>query len=87
MTNDKYIDDEKEKNLDEARHLKKLTVDDAQDEQDFRIEDEVTEDSAEQIEAKQYPRDQCEYDAKYLNNLKMHTLAQHEGFKSSCDQS
>ena len=26
---DKYIDDEKEKNLDEARHLKKLTVDDA----------------------------------------------------------
>ena len=43
---------------------------------------EVTEDSAEQIEAKQYPWD----DAKYINNLKTHTLAQHEGVKSSCDQ-
>ena len=29
-----------------------------------------------------YACDGCEYDAKYLNNLKKHNLAQHEGFKS-----
>ena len=51
--------------LDMARHLQKHTVDDGLDEQDFRIEDEVTEDSAEQIEAKQYPCDECEYNVKY----------------------
>ena len=30
----------------------------------FEIEDEVTEDSVEQIEAKQFPCGECEYDAK-----------------------
>ena len=34
------IDNENVKNLDKARHLKRLTVDDVQDEQDFIIEDE-----------------------------------------------
>ena len=37
---------------------------DVKDEQAFRIEDEVTEDSGEQIEVKQYPCDECEY---YVN--------------------
>ena len=31
----------KMRNSDKAKHLKKLTVDDVQDEQDFGIEDEV----------------------------------------------
>ena len=56
------------------------------DEQDFRIEDAFNLDSGEQIKAKQYPCDECDYDAKYLNNLKRHKLAWHEGVKSSCDQ-
>ena len=30
----------------------------------FEIKDEVTEDSVEQIEAKQFPCDGCEYDAQ-----------------------
>ena len=36
----------------QVKHLKKLTVDKVKDEQNFRIEDEVTEDSAKQIEVK-----------------------------------
>ena len=36
----------------------------------FEIEDEVTEDSVEQIEAKQFPCDECEYDAKKLTTWK-----------------
>ena len=40
----------------------------------FEIEDEVTEDSVEQIEAKQFPCDECEYDAKKNNKLKGHKL-------------
>ena len=48
------------KSLDKDRHLRKLTVDDVQYEQDFGIEDEVTLDSAEQIEAKQNPCDECD---------------------------
>ena len=44
--------------------LEKLTVDDVQDEQDFRLEDEVTEDSTEQIEPKQFPCEEGEYYAK-----------------------
>ena len=54
----------------------KLTVDDVLDEQYFRLEDEVSEDITEQIEAKQCP---CEYYVKYVNNLKGYKLAQHEG--------
>ena len=42
----------------------KLTVDDVLDEQDFRLEDEVTEDSTEQIEPKQFPCEEGEYYAK-----------------------
>ena len=38
-----------------------------EDKQDFRIEDEVTKDSAEQIEVKQYQFDECEYDIKYIS--------------------
>ena len=56
-----------------------LTIDDVQDEQDSIIGDEVTEDSTEQLEPKQYPCDECKYDAKYLNNI----LAQHEGTQGS----
>ena len=36
-----------------------------QDEQDLRIDYEVTADSMEQKEAKQYPCDECEYNVKY----------------------
>ena len=35
-----------------------------QDEQDLRVDYEVTADSMEQIEAKQYPCDECEYNVK-----------------------
>ena len=56
----------------------KLTVDDVLDEQDFRLEDEVIEDSAEQIEPKEFPCEEGEYYAKYVNNLKGHKLAQHK---------
>ena len=66
--------------------LEKLTVDDVQDEQDFRLEDEGIEDSTEQIEAKQFPCEEGEYYAKYVNNLKGHKLAQHKGVQSSYDQ-
>ena len=44
--------------------LEKLTVDDVQDEQDFRLEDEGIEDSTEQIETKQFPSEEGEYYAK-----------------------
>ena len=44
--------------------IEKLTVDDVQDEQDLRLEDEVTEDSTEQIEPKQFPCEESEYYAK-----------------------
>ena len=40
-----YNDDENEENFNKPR---KLTVDDVKEEQDFRLEDEVTEDSTEQ---------------------------------------
>ena len=46
------------------------------------MEDEVTEESAEQREAKQYPYD-CEYDAKYLNKLEKGQTGKPEGVKSS----
>ena len=36
---EKYIDDENERNLDKARHLKIVTVDYVEDEHDFRIEE------------------------------------------------
>ena len=36
-----------------------------QDEQDLRIDNEVTADTMEQIEVKQYPCDECEYNVKY----------------------
>ena len=45
----KNINDENENNLYRTRRLKKHIVDNDQDAQDFIIEDEVTEDSAEQI--------------------------------------
>ena len=45
--------------------MKKLTVDDLLDEQDLRIDYKVTADSMEQIEAKQYPCDECEYNVQY----------------------
>ena len=70
----------------QVKHLNKLTVDKVKDEQNFRIEDEVTEDSAKQIEVKEYSCDECEYYVKYLNNLERHMLAQRKGVKSSCDQ-
>ena len=38
------------------------TVDDVLDEQDFTM---LTEDKTEQTEAKQYPCDKCEYEAKW----------------------
>ena len=41
--------------------LEKLTVDDLQDEQDFRLEDVVTEDCMEQIKPKQFPLVESEY--------------------------
>ena len=65
--------------------LEKLTVD---DEQDFRLEDEVTEDGigTEQIEPKQFPCQEGEYYAKYVNKLKGYKLTQHEGVQSCYDQ-
>ena len=44
--------------------LEKITIDDVQDEQDFRLECEVIEDSTEKIEAKQCPCEEGEYYAK-----------------------
>ena len=69
----------------QAKNLKKFTVDKVKDEQNFRIEDEVTEDSAKQMEVKEYSCDECEYYVKYLNNLKRHMLAQQKGVKIFCD--
>ena len=63
--------------------LEKLTVDDVQDEQDFRLKDEVIEDNTEQMEPKQFPNAEGEYYSKYVNTLKGHKLAQHEGVQSS----
>ena len=48
------------KTLDKARHFRKLTVFGVQDEEDFGIQDEVPQDSEEQIEAKQNPCDECD---------------------------
>jgi hypothetical protein len=56
--NEKYVDDENEKSS-------QLTVDDVFDEQDFILEDEVTEDSTDQIELKQFPSEEGEYNAKF----------------------
>ena len=84
VIDEKYIDDENGENFDKAKD--KLTVVDVQDEQDFRLEDEVTEDSTEQIDPKQFPCEESEYYAKYVNKLKGHKLAQHEGVQSSYDQ-
>jgi hypothetical protein len=41
-----------------------IKVDDVLDEQDFRLEEEVTEDSTEQIEPEQFPCEEGEYYAK-----------------------
>ena len=38
------------------------------------------------MEPKKLPCEEGEYYAKYLNDLKGHKLAQHEGVKSSYDQ-
>jgi hypothetical protein len=57
--------------------LEKVTVDDFYDEHDFEYE--FIEVSTYQIEHKQFPCEEGEYYAKYVNNLKGHKLAQHEG--------
>ena len=56
----------------------KLTVDGIWKEQGFRLEDEVIEDSMEQIEPKQVPCEEGEYNAKHGNSLIGHKLAQHK---------
>jgi hypothetical protein len=59
--------------------LEKLTVDDVKDEQDFRLEDEATEDSTEQLNPNNSHVRKVDIYAKYVNNSKHHKLAQHKG--------
>ena len=57
--------------MEKAIHLKKFTVDaNKEQEEHFKIEYEVTEDSAEQILVKQYSCEACEFDDDYLTTWK-----------------